>query len=128
MIVHNVVKSANAYGVDPRLELALIGQESRFNSHAVSRVGARGLGQLMPQTAARLGVRHSFDIGENINASTRLLSQLIHTYHGNVREALAAYNAGPAQVTRYGGVPPIPETQHYVETISYHYHNMRSSS
>ena len=127
-IVTAVLDKSKAYGVDPRLLLALIAQESRFNPHAVSPVGARGLGQLMPGTASLLGVTNPFDIAQNIEATARYLTQQLRTYHGNIAYALAAYNAGPGNVNKYGGIPPFLETQHYVQTISTHYQGMVEQS
>ena len=104
------------YSVDPRLMFALIAQESRFSSTAVSCSGAQGLGQLMPGTADYLGVRHAFDIEDNLDGAVRYLAEQMRTF-GRLSLALAAYNAGPKAVKRYGGIPPYHETQHYVRVI-----------
>ena len=104
------------YGVDPRLMFALMTQESRFNPTAVSPAGAQGLGQLMPSTSDYLGVRKPFDIEDNIDGAVRYLAEQIHTF-GRLSLALAAYNAGPKSVKRYGGIPPYRETQQYVRII-----------
>lgn len=115
-IAFNILDKSEKYNVDPRLTMALIAQESRFNPNAVSHVGARGLGQLMPYTAEVLGVHNSFDISENLDGSVRYLRDQLQTF-GNISLALAAYNAGPKSVKRYGGVPPYRETQNYVQVI-----------
>lgn len=113
---HLLAKSA-AYGVDPRLMFALVTQESRFNAHAVSRCGAKGLGQLMPGTAAALGVQHPFDIAENLDGSVRYLADQLQRF-GHISLALAAYNAGPNRVENCGcQIPQISETQNYVSVI-----------
>jgi len=127
-IAKNVLQKSNKYGVDPRLVFALIAQESHFNPHAVSAAGAKGLGQLMPGTASRLGVYAPFDIGNNVDGTVRYLAQLLQKFGGVVEHALAAYNAGPGSVVRYGGVPPFGETKHYVRTISAHYHDLAVSA
>lgn len=101
-------------GVDHRLVKSVMLVESNFNPRAVSRKGARGLMQLMPGTAAQLGVRNSFDAAENIRGGVRYLAELLSTFGGDVALALAAYNAGPYAVLRHGGVPPYPETQEYL--------------
>ena len=103
--------------IDPELVSAVVRQESGFRADAVSEVGAVGLMQLMPSTAKDLGVTDSRDATQNVEAGTRLLRQLLDRYGGRVELALAAYNAGPAAVDRYGGVPPYPETQSYVRAI-----------
>lgn len=109
--------SAARYGISDRLISAIIWVESRFDPRAVSPRGARGLMQLMPGTAAVLGVRDPFDPGENIDAGVRHLRGLMDRLDDSVPLALAAYNAGEGAVRQHGGVPPFPETQEYVTTI-----------
>ncbi len=103
--------------MDHRLIEAVVQVESRFQPYAVSRVGAMGLMQLMPDTADRLGVKNPFDIQENISAGVRYLKYLHGRFGGNLEYALAAYNAGPTAVEMYNGIPPYPETMRYVDTI-----------
>ncbi|HEX2949541.1 MAG TPA: transglycosylase SLT domain-containing protein [Armatimonadota bacterium] len=117
-ISYAVLKKSAQYDIDPRLVFALIAQESRFNSRAVSPVGAQGLGQLMPGTAAHLGVDNAFDINQNVDGTVKYLASLLQKYNGNTTYALAAYNAGPGNVSRYGGVPPFSETQNYIRRIN----------
>lgn len=109
--------AANQNGVDEKLVQKMIATESNFNPRAVSRKKARGLMQLMPQTAARLSVRDVFDPAQNINAGTKYLRELLDKYKGDLKLALAAYNAGPDMVAKYGGIPPFAETQDYVRKI-----------
>jgi soluble lytic murein transglycosylase len=112
-----ISEAAQRYGVPERLVEAVIRAESGFKPTAVSRKGARGLMQLMPGTAAQLGVRDSFDPRENIDGGVRHLKGLIDRYANNLRLALAAYNAGEGAVDRHRDVPPYPETQQYVTRI-----------
>jgi soluble lytic murein transglycosylase-like protein len=104
-------------GVDPDLVRAVIAQESGFRPCAVSPKGAIGLMQLMPATIEELDVQDAFDPGQNIGAGTRLLRRLLDRYHGDLSLALAAYNAGPAQVDGANGIPPISETIRYVSEL-----------
>ena len=110
-------ESAELHGVSPSLVEAVIRVESAFNPWAVSRKGAQGLMQLMPQTASALGVRDSFNPRQNIEGGVRHLRYLIDRYPGNTALALAAYNAGESAVDYYRGVPPYPETQQYVKKV-----------
>ncbi len=109
--------AAERHGVPEQLISAVIRVESGFNARAVSRTGARGLMQLMPQTAAILGVRDSFDPVENIDGGVRHLRGLLERFGNDLPRVLAAYNAGEGAVNTYGGVPPYPETQSYVGRI-----------
>ena len=108
---------AERYQVPAKLIAAVIKAESNFNPRAVSPKGARGLMQLMPATAALLGVRDAFDPRDNVDGGVRHLRALINQYAGDVRLVLAAYNAGSEAVDRVRGVPPYPETQGYVERV-----------
>jgi soluble lytic murein transglycosylase-like protein len=115
--IERLVKlNAADYGVDPALIEAIIERESAFDSNATSRAGARGLMQLMPQTAAGLGVTNSYDAAQNVAAGTRYLRSLLDRF-GNVELAVAAYNAGPDAVRRSAGVPPYAETRDYVRNV-----------
>jgi len=114
-----VIREAAAlYRVDPFLIRSVIEAESAFDPSAVSRAGAMGLMQLMPEIADAFGVEHPFDPRENIMAGTRLLRELLDQHRGNLRLAIASYNAGPTAVALYGKVPPFPETQGYVKRVT----------
>ena len=103
--------------IDPDFINSVIRAESGFNTHAVSKKGAQGLMQLMPQTASQLGVANSFDPNSNVEGGTKYLRALLEKYNYDVPKALAAYNAGPKRVDQYRGVPPYNETRAYVASI-----------
>lgn len=109
--------AAARHGLDPALLRGLIKQESGFNPNARSGAGAVGLTQLMPGTAASLGVTDPSDPAQAIEGGAKYLAQQMKTFGGDVEKALAAYNAGPGNVQKYGGVPPFRETQNYVQRV-----------
>jgi hypothetical protein len=116
--LHELMARAGArHNLDVDLLASVVRAESGGNAHAVSRAGAQGLMQLMPETAARMGVTDSFRPEENINGGTAYLDALLSRYHDNLALALAAYNAGPEAVDRYHGVPPYRETRVYVARV-----------
>jgi soluble lytic murein transglycosylase-like protein len=112
-----ITASAERNGLDPALLAGLIKQESGFNANARSGAGAQGLTQLMPGTAAGLGVTNTLDPGQAIEGGAKYLKQQLDRFGGDVARALAAYNAGPGAVQRFGGVPPYAETQNYVRAV-----------
>jgi hypothetical protein len=125
---HAIIRAAaERYGVDADLIHCVIAVESNFNPQAISRMNARGLMQLLPSTAKRMGVKNIFDPKENVDGGTRYLRDMLARYQNDVALALAAYNAGPESVTKYGNrVPPYRETQLYVQTIARGYAKIKA--
>jgi len=116
-----IQKAAERYEVDPALVKAIIMAESSYNPRAVSRKGAQGLMQLMPSTARALGVKDIFNPEHNIDAGVRYFRKLLDQFHGDVKLAIAAYNAGSRKVRMYNGIPPFKHTRYYVaKVIEYH--------
>ena len=113
-----IQSAAQKTGLNETVIRQVIAAESNFNPRAVSRKKAQGLMQLMPQTSAKFSVTNVFDPSQNIDAGSRYLKSLVDRYRGDLRLALAAYNAGPDAVDRFGGVPPYPETIAYVHRIT----------
>jgi soluble lytic murein transglycosylase-like protein len=109
--------AARRHGLNPALVLAVVSVESAFRPDAVSPKGAQGLMQLMPHTAASLGVRDAFDPEQNLEGGAKHLQDLVTLYSGDLTKALAAYNAGAGAVSRHGGVPPYPETLDYIRRV-----------
>ena len=112
-----IEKAARKYNVDKSLIAGIVRAESAFQPDAVSAAGAQGLMQLMPGTARELGVDDPFDIQQNIDGGVRYFRQMMDRFDGDVKLALAAYNAGPGTVRRYDGIPPYAETRHYVAKV-----------
>lgn len=112
-----ISRAASKYNIDPALLKALIHAESGFKSNAISPAGAMGLTQLMPATAAALGVSDPFDPAQSIDGGARYLRAQLDRFGGDESLALAAYNAGPGAVVKYGGIPPYSETQRFVKRV-----------
>ena len=121
-VLHQMVQeTAQKHDVDPALVSAVISTESNWNTSALSRKGAQGLMQLVPETAQKLGVFNVWDPQQNIDGGVRYLHILLNRYNGDLPMALAAYNAGPSVVDRWGGVPNFPETREYVRKVTHSY-------
>jgi len=123
-----VEAAAKRYNLDPDLVTSVIAVESNFDPKAVSRKNAHGLMQLLPETAAQLGVKNIDDPAENIDAGSRYLKYLLQMYNGNLSLALAAYNAGPVKVQLYGSVPPYAETISYVRRVKRGYDKSKTEA
>jgi soluble lytic murein transglycosylase-like protein len=117
IIEKSIHRAAARYRLTPELIKAVIKAESNFDVDAVSPAGAQGLMQLMPATAEELGVKNPFDIEQNIDGGSLYLKKMLDRFDGDVKLALAAYNAGPAAVEKYGGNLPYPETKHYINRV-----------
>lgn len=116
-IIAAIQEAAFQHGVDPRLAVAVAKAESGLSANAVSSAGAVGIMQLMPDTAADMGVKNIYDPRQNIDGGVRYLRQMIDSFGGDTEKAIAAYNAGPDAVVRYGNIPPYTETQNYVARV-----------
>lgn len=123
-----IEKYSNKNGLDKDFVKALVKQESGFNPNATSKCGAMGLMQLMPATAQGLGVSNAYDVEQNIAGGTKYLKSMIDRFDGDAKLALAAYNAGPNAVKKYGGIPPYQETQNYVKNVLSIYENMKGGN
>jgi len=124
---HEIVKAAAThYSVDADLISSVIAAESNFDPKAISKKNARGLMQLLPETAARFGVQNIFDPRENIDAGTHYLRDLLQRYNNNMSLALAAYNAGPQRVQQFGRVPPYAETASYIRRVKRAYEKSKA--
>lgn len=126
-ITRAINRYAKKYQIDPMLVRSVIKAESAFDPKAVSSAGAQGLMQLMPATAASLRVDDPFDPEQNIRAGVAYLRSLLNLFGGDLRKALAAYNAGPTQVVKRRGVPPFPETIHYIQKVLRYYQRLKKT-
>lgn len=117
LIGSTIAKASKRYGVDIHLIKAVIKAESNFDKNAVSKVGARGLMQLMPATAKLMGVQNIHDVRDNIDGGVKYLKYLLNRFGNNTKMAVAAYNAGETVVRKYAGVPPYKETQKFVKKV-----------
>lgn len=117
-----IEKAAAQFNVPAKLIKSVVKQESNFNPTAMSHAGASGLMQLMPATARSLGVENVFDPEQNIMGGAKYLRNMLDKYDDNIELALAAYNAGPGNVDKFGGIPPFRETLNYVKKVTNHYY------
>ena len=116
-----VIQAAGRYQVDPALVKAIIMAESGYNARAISKKGAKGMMQLMPATAQALGVEDVFNPKQNISGGVRYFKQLVNQFDGDVKLALAAYNAGSRNVRHYQGIPPFKATRYYIKKVFKYY-------
>jgi soluble lytic murein transglycosylase-like protein len=116
-----IIEVANQHDIDPDLIKAIIMAESGYNPQAISKKGAKGLMQLMPKTAEALGVEDIFNPAHNINGGVKYFKQLLRKFEGDIKMALAAYNAGIRRVKEYQGIPPIGATRYYIEKVFEYY-------
>jgi soluble lytic murein transglycosylase len=123
-----VRRAAQQHHLHPALLFAVMKAESSFNPIVVSKAGAVGLMQLVPETAMRHGVQNLYDTNENVAGGARHLRYLLDRFHGNTRLALAAYNAGERKVDRYKQIPPYKETRHYVQKVLSYYRDYRKEA
>jgi soluble lytic murein transglycosylase-like protein len=126
LLAPHIDEASQQYGIDPKLIQAIIHVESNFDPQALSRKGAQGLMQLMPQTARDLQVSDAFSPKENIDGGTRYLRYLLDMYNQDMVLALAAYNAGPEKVNLFRGIPPYQETRTYVQKVTQVYNQLKS--
>ena len=120
-----VSRAAQTHRIQPALLLAVMKAESSFNPIAISKAGAVGLMQLIPETAIRHGVRNLYDTNDNVTGGAKHLRYLLDRFHGNIRLAVAAYNAGERKVDQYGQIPPYKETQDYVKKVLVYYRSYK---
>jgi soluble lytic murein transglycosylase-like protein len=116
-----ILEASSHYQIDPAIVKAIIMAESGYNPRAISKKGAKGLMQLMPGTAEELGVEDIFNPQQNISGGVRYFRQLVNRFNGDVKLALAAYNAGSKNVRRYKGIPPFKATQYYIKKVFEYY-------
>ncbi|MCS7165796.1 MAG: lytic transglycosylase domain-containing protein [Candidatus Calescibacterium sp.] len=120
-----ICEASQKYNIDPNLIKAVIKKESNFNPKAQSEAGAKGLMQITDITAKHLRVKNPFDPKQNIMGGAKYLAQLLDQFNNDLELAIAAYNAGPGNVKKYGGIPPFKETQHYVQKVLEFYENYK---
>jgi soluble lytic murein transglycosylase len=124
---HIITKASKRHGVSFPLLKAIIKVESDFNPQAVSKKGAKGLMQLMPENISSLNVKDPFDPVQNIMGGAKYIRELLDRFDGEVQLSLAAYNAGPSLVGRYQRIPPFKETEEYIQKVMAHYYELRKS-